>query len=186
MIIHYQNIKARRHSHFLVLVDEDIVCLVTNPPLTKPNKPPLNKTTNKKPTPLPKSQISNIKFPHALRTLSINRCLSNHSVPNPFRINKLHNNPTTHRTMNMKTLTRPITTRKNNPAFRNDSATGTYPNRPLSKNKTKCTLNCINMPCWVKQVFDFTHSHQSCASMHNVNIQPNIYALLNNTVHQCT
>jgi hypothetical protein len=98
----------------LVLVNEDIVFLVADSLLIKTNKAVLSKAADKDAAFLARSQVCNVKLLSLLlHALAILCCSSNHSLPYPFRINKLCNNPATSWAMNMKTLTTPIITRKN-------------------------------------------------------------------------
>jgi hypothetical protein len=88
--------------------------LVADPPFIKTNKAPLRKAANKYPALLAKRQVCNVElFRLLLHALAVPDCLSNHSLPYLFRINKLRNNPATFGAMNMKTLTTPTITRKN-------------------------------------------------------------------------
>ncbi|NLF87256.1 hypothetical protein GX563_00370 [Candidatus Bathyarchaeota archaeon] len=120
--------------------------MAADPLFIKSHQSPLRKTVCKDSTLLPKGQVSNVKL------LSLSFCnyavlgwSSNHSLPNPLRINKLRNNPTTVRAMNMKTLTTPIITRNYSSGLRYCAATGTNPNRSPDKNTIKHVLNCIEM-----------------------------------------
>jgi hypothetical protein len=116
-------------SFSLVLVNENIVCLVADFLFIKTDKASLGKAANKNLALLAKRQPCNVELLcpllHALAVLSY---ASNHSLPYPFRINKLCNNPAAVWAMNMKTLTTPIITRKNNTLLRHRTATGTHPN----------------------------------------------------------
>jgi hypothetical protein len=87
--------------YFLVLINKDIVCLVTNLLFVKSHKAPLKEAVGEESMLLSVCQVGNVDLLRLLlHALAVPCCSGNHSLPNPFRIKKLRINPTKYRTMN--------------------------------------------------------------------------------------